>query len=331
MLFGLTYEEIIEKIKERGLSEAEIDRKIKQKLIQLSGLISREGAAQIIANELGIKIFRDIGKIKINEIRSGMRDIEVDGKVMAVYDVRNFKTEKREGKVASFVIGDETGKIRAVLWDDNQILKIENKEIVEGSILKIKNIYCRENNGFKELHLSSRSEITVNPKGVKIDNVKAEVFYEVKIKKIAELNEDDRNVTLRGTIVQVFDPRFYEICGICGKRAAMENGNFKCVDHGVTKVNYAAVLNFFFDDSSENIRVVCFRNVAANVLGMNEEELNKLREDPSIFENIRSNILGKQLEITGRTNMNDMFNRLEFVGNMVEELKPEKLLEENDV
>ena len=50
MLMGLTYDEIIAKIKEKGGSEEEIQSKIKLKLNQLSGLISKEGAAQIIAN-----------------------------------------------------------------------------------------------------------------------------------------------------------------------------------------------------------------------------------------------------------------------------------------
>ena len=50
--------DIIAKIlKETSLSEAEINTKIDQKLDQLSGLISKEGAAHIIANELGVKLF----------------------------------------------------------------------------------------------------------------------------------------------------------------------------------------------------------------------------------------------------------------------------------
>ncbi|MBU2639192.1 MAG: DUF2240 family protein [Nanoarchaeota archaeon] len=332
MLFGLTYEEIIDKIKEKGLEQGEIERKIKEKMSQLSGLISKEGAAQIIANELGIKIFREVGKIKIGEVRAGMRDIEIDGKVVNVYDVREFKTEKRQGKVASFMMADETGQMRIVLWDEGQIKRVETNEIKEGVILKIKNTYCRNNNGFKEIHLNARSEIILNPPNVEIGEVKTNnVVFEFKPKKISELNENDRNVILRGTIVQLFDPRFYEVCGQCGKRVVMENGNFKCVDHGEVNVNYAAVLNFFLDDGTENIRVVCFRNVAADVLGISEEELGKLKDSPQDFENLKNNILGKQLEVSGRGTMNEMFNRLEFIGNNAEELKPEKILEENDV
>ena len=55
-MFKLPLQDIINKIKEKTeLSEAEINSKINQKLDQLSGLISKEGAAHIIANELGVK------------------------------------------------------------------------------------------------------------------------------------------------------------------------------------------------------------------------------------------------------------------------------------
>jgi hypothetical protein len=328
MLMGLTYEEILDKIKEKGLSQEEIEKKIQQRLEQLSGLISKEGAAQIIANELGVKIFRDIGKVKVNEIKSGMRDIEVDGKIVTVNEVRSFKTPKREGKVASFMLGDETGQIRIVIWDESQIKLVEDKKVIENIIVKLKNTYCRDNNGFKELHLNSGSEIILNPEGVKIEGVAAsQPALDFVSKKINELTQNDRNVILRGTVVQLFDPRFYEICEQCGKRAISENGNFNCADHGIVNVKYAVVLNMFFDDGSDNIRIVCFRDAAANVLGKNEEELSKLKDNPAEFEIFKNDVLGKQLEVSGRTSMNEMFNRLEFVANSVEELKPEKLLE----
>ena len=58
IMMNMPYEVILERIKEKSeLSEAEIIQKIDKKLDQLSGLISKEGAAHILANELGIKIF----------------------------------------------------------------------------------------------------------------------------------------------------------------------------------------------------------------------------------------------------------------------------------
>ena len=67
---GLTDEDIVEKIiKEKGISKEEIDEKVDEKIKQLSDLISKEGAAQIIANQMGVRVLESVAdkKFKINE------------------------------------------------------------------------------------------------------------------------------------------------------------------------------------------------------------------------------------------------------------------------
>ena len=81
---------LIEKIKEKsGLTDKEIETRVKDKLDQLSGLISEEGALHILANELGIKIFDDPGKLQIKNVLAGMRNVELIGKVIKIYEVRD--------------------------------------------------------------------------------------------------------------------------------------------------------------------------------------------------------------------------------------------------
>ena len=134
-MIKIPYEQIIERIKnEAKISESEIDGKIKDKMKQLSGLISKEGAAHIVANELGIKLFDAFtGKLQIKNIIAGLRNVETVGKVLQTYELREFTTNERQGKVASLVIGDETGTIRVVLWGDQAdniksitLMRIEN-------------------------------------------------------------------------------------------------------------------------------------------------------------------------------------------------------------
>ena len=65
---------------------------------QLSGLISKEGAAHIVANELGIKLFDSFtGKLQIKNIIAGLRNVETVGKVLQVYELREFTTNERQG------------------------------------------------------------------------------------------------------------------------------------------------------------------------------------------------------------------------------------------
>src|SRR3989338_163556 len=200
-MIKIPYEQIISKIKEEAnISETEIEQKIKDKMKQLSGLISKEGAAHIVANELGIKLFDAFtGKLQIKNILVGLRNVETVGKVLQTYELREFTTNDRQGKVASFVIGDETGTIRVVMWGD-QADNIKN--ISKGITIKIIGGYVKDNRGNIELHLNDRSQLIISPEGEIIKNVKQ---YSVERKSIDQLTENDNAVELLGTVVQVFD------------------------------------------------------------------------------------------------------------------------------
>ena len=86
-MMKIPYEEIILKINESTkMNSSEIEERVEKKMKQLSGLISKEGAAHIVANELGVKIFEQLsGKLQVKNIIKGMRDVETIGKVVQVY------------------------------------------------------------------------------------------------------------------------------------------------------------------------------------------------------------------------------------------------------
>ena len=317
--------DIISKIKQTtNLSDAEINTKIEDKLNQLSGLISKEGAAHIIANELGVKIFEQTsGKLQIKNILAGMRNVETVGKVTRKFELREFKTENREGKVASFVIGDETGTIRAVMWGD---LAEKISEFNENDIIKLIGGYVRENQGRKEVHMNERSKLIINPEGETIGEIKE--YSAAERKKIKDLTEGLENIEILGTIVQSFEPRFFEVCPECGKRARPEGENFNCEVHGSVAPNYSYVMNAFLDDGSENIRCVFFKTQAERLLNKTPEEILKYKEDPQSFDSVKTELLGNIVKLVGRTTKNQMFDRLEFVSQLVfTNPDPEKELE----
>lgn len=313
ILFKIPLDDIINIIKTKSnVTEEEINTRIEKKLKQLSGLISREGAAHIIANELGVKLFDQYtGKVQIKNILPGMRDVETVGKVQQTFDVREFQTENRSGKVGNFILGDETGTIRVVIWG-NQADDIKN--LNKDTLVKIKSGYIRENQGRKEIHLNDRSKLIINPPGEKIGEVKP---FTVKRKKINDLQENDENIELLGTIVQVFEPRFFEVCPECNKRLKQIEGSFVCDTHKNITAEYSYVLNLVLDDSTETIRTVFFRQQLENLLNKNKEQLLVYRSNPEKFEEIRTELLGKIIKVNGRAVKNTMFERLEFITNRV--------------
>ena len=329
-MMGLSLDEIVSQIKEKkGLSEEDIKLKISQKRDKLSGLVSEEGAAHIIANELGIDLMESIRKhgLKIIKLKPGMR-VGVTGKVVKCYEVRSFVRNEKTSKVGSFLVGDDSGLIRIVLWDENHIAKMENGEIKPDVILKIENGTVKENNGYKEMHLGNFSQIEFNPEGIEdikviqTNNVASDMGEaEVKISKLSDANPGD-NVTVYGTIVQIFEPRSYDGCSECGKKAI----DGKCGAHPTGVVKKIPILNFFIDDGNAGMRAVAFRDAASKLLDLDEAGMDGLIGNTAAFEDIKVKMLGAQKVLSGRVNSNEMYDRNEFMVRNVHEMETKDVL-----
>ncbi len=305
------YDLILERIaKSANLDKVEVERKVEAKKAKLSGLISKEGAAQIIAAELGIN-FED-QDLKISELMSGMKKVNVSGKIINLFPVREFDKNGRSGKVANLIIADETGNIKIVLWDVNHISLIENEDLKKGDSLEIRNGSMREN----EIHLSGFSELKKSENI--FENVKTEAL--VLEKSLGEIQQG-QNVKVRGIVVQIFQPRFYSVCPECNKKALQDGENFSCAEHGSVNPKSRAILNFVLDDGTETMRVVMFSDQINTLLP--EEDL-KDSEKSLAF---RDDFIGKEIFLSGNVKRNQLFNNLEIVANNIEKVDVEKLIE----
>ncbi|MFC1691527.1 hypothetical protein ACFL0W_05095 [Nanoarchaeota archaeon] len=318
-MINIPYEQIIEKItKEKDIPAEEIEDKVKQKMDQLSGLISKQGAAHIIANELGVKIV-DPGnstvtsRVKVKDIMPNMRNLEVLGKITATYDLKEFnRKDGGSGKLCSFFLGDETGSIRAVGWGS---LAEKAAELKTDDIVLLQSVYVKQNQSRKELHLNDKSNIIVNPPNESVEDVKK--FTSTR-KKIKDLSPDETDIELLGTIVQVYDPRFFEVCPECNTRLKQNaEQHWECPQHGKVNHDYSYVLNVFLDDGTDNLRCIFFRNQMQNLLEKTHEDILKYKEVPDSFQSIKQDLLGKMIKVIGRASMNDMFGRLEFIAQVV--------------
>lgn len=305
------YSQLIERIaKSSGLLADEIDRRIEAKRAKLSGLISKEGAAQILASELGINFEKE--KMKISELLPGMKRVNIIGKIIRLFPVRNFSKNGREGKVASMIVADETANIRAALWDTNHIQLIESKKIKEGDVVEISNASMKNT----ELHLTNFSDI--KPSLERIEDVKTEKMYFDR--KISELMQGE-NIRTRAVIVQMFEPRFFEICPECNKKAIRDAEGARCEAHGKIMPVKRALLTLVIDDGNSNTRAVMFsegiEKIGINEIGNTEEFLKKKEE-----------LMGDELFFSGNVRQNKVFNTNELIIEDVQQADVERLIEQ---
>lgn len=264
----MSYEEVVEKIKQgSNLSIEQINQKVKDRVDMLSGLVSKEGAAYIIANELGIKLVDLSGEsIKISNISNGLRNIHLVSKVAKMYDKREFqKSGGALGKLRSFVIADDTGTIRAVFWNEKADLL---DDVEEGDIVDMKPLNVRLNNNNLELHSTNNLELVINPEGVSIENVKEyqsnfsskpkNNYERVLIDKIDE-SKVGTYVKFSGVIVNVFSPATFYLCPHCRHKVSEKNGSYYCDEHNLVKPEENYVCSVLFDDGTAVIRVALWK------------------------------------------------------------------------
>jgi len=331
--------DIITKIKaQKGLSEQEIRAKIKEKLTQLAGLISEQGAAHIVANELGVELITHAAEAKVKDLYPGMRNITVNGKVTRKFDLKTFAKDGRQGQVASFFIGDETGRIKVTLWNN----QADNYDALkENDTVRIKNGFVKENRGYAEIHLNTDSKLELNPAGVTVSTPAERQERQGpprERKTIKELTGTEENVELLTTVVQVYDPRFFDVCPKCNKRVLTMAGvhhagepvpapESKCPEHGTVTPMTNYVVSAFLDDGTGNIRATLWKQQAQRFCSKSDSEMLLYQQNPAAFEAVKTELLGQIIKVVGRCKKNDTFDRIELTVNLVfNDVDPEQEL-----
>lgn len=303
---------LLDKILATGkINKEDLDKKIKDKLESLGGLVSEEGAAHIIANELGVQLGSAPSEtIKLKDVLSGMRNVSVLGKVVRKYELRSFG-EDGKGKVGNLLMADDTKTMRLTFWNDKTDLftKIE-----EGDVIEVLGAYSRENNrGFVELHMGNSSQCTINPEGKTVEVKDYNAQRESETKRIDEIKDDDTFINITATIVEAYDPRFFPNCPVCNKRVKQEGDTFTCAEHGEQEPVYNYVMNIFLDDGTSNIRAALWKEQIQQLLGKTDEEVLKLRDDQDAMEETKTGLLGRIISARARVKVNETYNNKELV------------------
>ena len=314
----LSLEEILSDLEQKSKkSREELLAKIKKKQEELSGLVSSEGAAHLVARDLGVSIIRETKReLKLKDIKPDMKNIETKVRIIGITDTRKFKRKDgKEGRVASLIVTDGTAEARIPLWD-KQVELIDEKTVEKNDIIEIKNAYAKENIfGGLELRLSkySRIEKVEDDKSIPYRVIKPE-FERKKLKDIREGSYE-----IRGNIVNVFNINpLFKTCPKCNSKLEKDNKGYKCSEHGYVEPVNNLIISTIIDDGTSTIRAVFFRDAAEKLSNINPNTLSNMTQEESI-DLIRENILGNDVLLTGVVRKNKIFDSLEFIVRDVKE------------
>lgn len=160
-------EDIIKRIlalKPKMTREA-VERLIDEERAKAAGLLTEEAAAHLVASNLGLEGAgeRIEAKLRIGDLTSGLSDVSLTCRVIHVFPAHTFsRRDGREGKVLRMLIGDSTGSVAAVFWDEKAD-HVSASKIAPGKIVRILHGYTRERRGEVEVNVGSRGQIYMEP------------------------------------------------------------------------------------------------------------------------------------------------------------------------
>ncbi len=187
---------------------------------------------------------------KIQNLRIGMRNVDVLARVVHAGEIREFERQNGgTGQVSTLLIKDETGTIGLNLWDEKASLC---ERIHPGDIVLATRAYPRERSGRVNLNIGRQGVLTLNPKLVEAERLPN---CEEPTTRISEIRESGSPITVKGTIKET--PTFKEVITARDERVK--------------------VASFELADDTGKIRVSAWRKLAVVVKDLTAETEVKIR------------------------------------------------------
>jgi len=196
-------------LEESKLTEKELDEKIREKVKKFSGMLNEEAALYLIARDKGVNSEHE--NTEISELKNG-NTVNVKAEIVSVYPEREFERNGKKGKVRNVLIRDKTGEAFLVLWNqETEKIREEDK----GKEIQLKEFIAGEFN--KKIQLkkgfNGAMELKEKIKGKEIQR---------KPKKVSEISETDRNISVKARILRKFPLNEFESKGRKGMLTRIE-------------------------------------------------------------------------------------------------------------
>jgi len=271
-------------------SEKEIKTLIDAKIKKFSGLLTDQGAAFMVAKELGLKQETSV-ESTVGELNDGMKGIDITGEIKTIFPPKEFEKNGKIGKLKSFILADDTGEVRVTLWND----QVDKYSLSVGSKVKVSNGIVSAYNEKKQVGLGFNGEIEILEK------------KEIEFENLNNLKAGMNSVNVVGRLLRKYPCKEFDSSGKKGK-----------------------VCNFQFGDGTALLRATAWNEKADEIenygegdilqidngytkagmfgvelhLGYNAELKNSKKNIPSVIEILKDSVSEKKInQLLGNENV----------------------------
>jgi len=326
---------LLKELQEKSrLQHDELRQRIEEKQGKFGGMLTTEGAAHLVAKDVGIKLLDgQVKRLEMRNIVAGMRSVNAVGKIFKISGIVDFTRGGKPGRVVNVYIGDATGFVRMPLWND-QVKLVEDEQIKVGDVVQVMNAFAREGMFGVELNLGKYGRLAPLEEEEEIEGEielpdaseleKRFLSPDARRERVAIKDAVPGNFETRAFIVQVFKSYIFYTCPECGGKVSEStgkesDGKYTCEMHGEVEAEPALVLSAIADDGTGSIRATFFRTTAEQICGLSAQEVAAMNADES-YARISDSIVGREFILEGRVQRNQQFDRTEMIVNSMEQI-----------
>ncbi|MCL1811436.1 MAG: single-stranded DNA-binding protein [Methanomassiliicoccaceae archaeon] len=239
-------------------------------------------------------------EVKIQDIREGLGDVTVTGRIMSV-EQRNITVKDEPKIVYSGIIADDTGKIQYSAWNDHNLK--------EGETICVKNAYIRAWRGIPQLNLGDKCEVS------RVDDTFGEIDMTVSKKTIADIIAvgGGLDLSVTGTVVDLrAGSGLIWRCPHCNRSVL----NGECTTHGRVEPVTDLRMKLILDDGTGAISAIVNRQDTERLTGITlaaAEGLAKARgESEIVSREIAQLVIMRRMTVMGNV-LNDDFGPMMIV------------------
>ncbi|MCW4001175.1 MAG: OB-fold nucleic acid binding domain-containing protein [Candidatus Bathyarchaeota archaeon] len=200
----MTTQDLIAEIaaKNPQLTPSVILERLEAERRRCDGLLGDETLLRLIAAKSEVTVqqnhFQNSNVLSSERLFSGLYDVTVAGRLIAVFPAKTFQGQEKSGKFATLMLADEAGLLRVVLWNEQAEL-VERGELKSGQALRLLHGYTRQDRyGKVELHMGVKSQIEIQPHDSSAPSI------ERFTAKIGDLTAGSGSVHLLGAVKAVY-------------------------------------------------------------------------------------------------------------------------------
>lgn len=245
----------------------------------------------------------------ISQLKENEKNTKLRVRITEIGDTTTFtRKDGSEGHIKRIQVADETGEIQVALWEE-----ATTKKYSQGAATIIENPNISTQNNIISLSIGNNSIIR---QATQEEAKQMPTLHEIenllyKEKYIEDIEEDDRNIRIKGTLEEINgDKIIFAMCPHCRRRIIQSEEGYICDECGqkIETPNYLMIIRTIIKDETGTVEATFFRKEAETLIQTTTDEVVEIFEqtgDETSMSSKIEDLIGHEITLIGNAKYNE--------------------------